>query len=40
MSTKNETNEYIKKVLKVKDHPEKPVFPNEYSLDGPPKVDT
>jgi hypothetical protein len=40
VSTKNETNDFIKKVLKVKDHPEKPVFPNEFSLDGPPKVNT
>jgi hypothetical protein len=36
-SAKNEDNEYIKKVLKVREHPEAPLFPNEYSLDGPPK---
>lgn len=37
ITTKDESNDYIKKVLNVKEHPEKPVFPDEYSLNGPPK---
>jgi hypothetical protein len=37
VSAKNEENEYIKKLLQIKQHPEEPLFPDEYSLNGPPK---
>ncbi len=37
VSTKNEENDFIKKILNVKQHPESPLFPEEYSLSGPPK---
>lgn len=36
-STAKEENQFIKKVLNIKKHPETPIFPNEYSVDGPPK---
>ena len=31
------TNHVIRKALKIEDHPENPHFPDEYSLEGPPK---
>lgn len=37
VTTKNEENEYIRKILHVKPHPESPMFPDEYSLNGRPK---
>ena len=37
VSAKNEENGYIKHLLNIKPHPESPVFPDEYSLKGPPK---
>ncbi|RNA08759.1 CDGSH iron-sulfur domain-containing mitochondrial [Brachionus plicatilis] len=37
ISAKNEENDYIKKILNIRSHPEAPLFPDEYSLDGPPK---
>ncbi|CAF0888693.1 unnamed protein product [Brachionus calyciflorus] len=37
VSAKNEENEYIKKILNIRTHPETPLFPEEYSLDGPPR---
>lgn len=36
-TAKKSRNMLIKKLLRVKAHPERMVFPNEYSLDGPPK---
>jgi hypothetical protein len=36
-SAKNETNHLILKALQVRKHPETEVFPNEYSLEGPPR---
>ncbi len=37
ISAAKEDNPLIKKFLGVKTHPESPIFPNEYSLDGPPR---
>ena len=37
ITTENEENDFIKKILKIREHPEAPLFPNEYSLEGPPK---
>ena len=36
-SAKKEENGLIKHLLGIKNHPESAVFPEEYSLDGPPK---
>lgn len=35
VSAKDEENEYIKKILNIRPHPELPLFPDEYSLDPP-----
>lgn len=37
VSAQNVKNGMIKSLLRVRKHPERPLFPNEYSLDGPPK---
>jgi hypothetical protein len=37
VSAQNESNEYIRKILNIRPHPETPLFPDEYSLNGPPK---
>ncbi len=37
VTAKDEENEFIKKILKIREHPEEALFPNEYSLEGPPK---
>ncbi len=37
MTTKDEENEFIRKILKIREHPEEALFPNEYALEGPPK---
>lgn len=37
MSANKEDNRYLKTILGIKPHPEEPLFPEEYSLNGPPK---
>jgi hypothetical protein len=32
-----EENEVIRRIVQVRAHPEAPLFPDEYSLNGPPK---
>jgi hypothetical protein len=36
-SAQKEENPLIKTYLGIKNHPETPVFVNEYSLEGPPR---
>lgn len=37
VSAKRQGNQLIRKLLRIRRHPERSVFPNEYSLEGPPK---
>lgn len=37
ISAKRVKTGLIRKLLRIKRHPEGGIFPNEYSIDGPPK---